>query len=170
MTEPRDSLTDRLARGAARATWRWPALPPLDLRLAAALAGTIALGPLLGIVGAQLLRATIEAENRDLAMQLEARLAPEAARRTGWETLRDAVRQPTMSATLERLAHALPDDARLVSAARGADGRVAVEIATGDPDQLRAALRRDPKLSGMQERGQRRSRDARVIVTLRSRS
>lgn len=170
MTEPRDSLTDRLARRAARVGRGHAAWPRPDMRLVGALIGIIALGPLLTIVGATLLRAGVEAENRVLEARLHARLAPQAAHREAAAALRDAVRQPAMTATLEGLARALPDDARLVSAARGADGGVQVEVSVSDPDQLRGALRRDPALAAMRESGQRRTPDARVVVTLRSRT
>ncbi len=170
MSEPRDSLTDRLARRAARAARARPALAVPDIRLSLALAGVLALGPLLTIVGAQALRGGVEADNRALESQLRSRTAPELARSEAAAVLRDAVRQPALAATLDRLARALPDDARLVSAARGADGHVQVEISASDPDLLRGALRRDPLLAAMRESGQRRTPDARVVVTLRTRA
>ncbi|MCR5872383.1 MULTISPECIES: hypothetical protein [unclassified Sphingomonas] len=169
MTEPRDSLTDRLARNALHAAWVRSPWTAVDLRLAAALVGMLALGPLLTIMGATLLRAGVEAENRALEAQLRVRSAPEAARDGAARALRDAVRSPTLTATLERLARAMPDDARLVSAARGADGLLQVEVSASDPDQLRDALRRDAALAAMRETGQRRTQDARVVVTLRAR-
>lgn len=169
MTEPRDSLTDRLARRAARVARERPALAMRDWRLALALAGIVALAPLVTIIGANVLRAGVEAENRALQTELHTRLAPHEARREAAATLRDAVRRPTLAATLERLARTLPDDARLAVAARAADGGVQIEISSSDPDQLRGALRRDPVLAAMRESGQRRTQDARVVVTLRSR-
>ncbi len=166
MSDPRTSLTDRLARRAARAVRTRPTLGVADLRFALALAALLALGPLLTIVGANLLRAGVDAENRELESQLRTRLAPQVARHEAAARLRDAVRQPALAATLERLARALPDDARLVSAARTADGRLQIEISASDPDQLRGALRRDPVLAALRETGQRRTQDARVVVTL----
>lgn len=169
MNAPRDSLTDRLARRAARAARARPVWVVPDIRLALALAGVVALGPLLTIVGADALRAGVDADNRALESQLRTRTAPQAARGAAAASLRDAVRQPALAATLDRLARALPDDARLVSAAREPDGRIQVEISVSDPDLLRGALRRDPLLAAMRERGQRRTQDARVVVTLRTR-
>ncbi|WP_422057437.1 hypothetical protein [Sphingomonas sp.] len=170
MSAPRDSLTDRLARRAARAARTWPELAVPDMRLALALAGLVALGPLLTIVGAQMLRAGVEADSRELAHQLRARNAPQAARAAAAAVLRDATRQPPFAATLDRLARALPDDARLVSAARDPGGRMLVEISASDPDVLREALRRDALLASLRESGQRRTQDARVVVTLRTRA
>ena len=170
MSDPRNSLTDRLAQHVARAARVRPALAVTDVKLAVALAAIIALAPLLTIVGANMLRVGGEADNRVAERQLRSRLAPQAARREGAAALRDAVRQPALVATLERLARTLPDDARLVSAARTADGRVEIEVSASDPDQLRGALRRDPALAAMRETGQRRTQDARVVVTLRSRA
>ena len=169
MSEPRDSLTDRLARRAVRGVRIPRAFPAFDLHLACAAAAVVALAPLSVIVGAHALRTGVEAENRALKAQLDTRLAPQAARRAAGGALRDAVRAPALTRTLERLAQTLPDDARVVSAMREAGGRVQVEIAVSDPDVLRGALRRDPALAALQESGQRRTPDARVVVTLRSR-
>lgn len=169
MNAPRDSLTDRVARRAARAGRSRPTLAVPDIRLALALAGVLALGPLLTIVGAHALRAGVEADNRALESKLRTDTAPQAARDAAAASLRDAVRQPALAATLDRLARALPDDARLVSAGRDPDGRIQAEISVSDPDLLRGALRRDPLLATMRERGQRRTQDARVVVTLRTR-
>lgn len=168
MTEARDSLTDRLSRGAVRVARKRPTLSARDARVAAALAGAVALGPLLTIVGANLLRADVEAENRVLEARLRVRLAPQTAHADAATVLRDAVRRPAMSVTLEQLARALPDDARLVSAARDAQGRLLFEVSTTDPDALRGALRGQPGFAAMRETGQRRTADARVVVTLRS--
>ncbi len=170
MSPPRDSLTDRLAQRAARAARERPRPSWGDVRVALAVAAVVALGPLLTIVGAGLMRAGVEAGARTLEAQLRSRTAPAAARRDAAAVLRDAVRQPALAATLERLARVLPDDARLVSAARGAEGQLILEIAASDPDLLRGALRRDPMLAAMRESGQRRTADARVVVTLRSRA
>lgn len=169
MSDPRNSLTDRLAQYAARAARLRPALAVRDVKWAVALAAIVALGPLLTIVGANMLRAGVEHDNRVAEHQLRSQLAPQAAQRESAAVLRDAVRQPALTATLERLARALPEDARLVSAARTTDGRVEIEVSAADPDQLRGALRRDAALAAMRETGQRRTQDARVVVTLRSR-
>lgn len=168
MTEARDSLTDRLARGAVRAARNRPTLSARDARVAAALAGAVALGPLLTIVGANLMRVGVEAENRVLDARLRVRLAPQNAHADAATILRDAVRQPAMSVALEQLASALPDDARLVLATRDAQGRLLFEVSTTDPDALRGTLRGQPVFAAMRETGQRRTGDARVVVTLRS--
>jgi len=170
MSAPRDSLTDRLIRRSARAAQARPSLAVSDMRVALALTGLVALGPLLTIVGANLLRAGVVAETRVIEQQVRARHAPQAARDAAAAALRDAVRQPALVATLDRLARALPDDARLVSAAREPNGQLQVEISASDPDLLRGALRRDPLLAILRESGQRRTQDARVVVTLRTRA
>ena len=170
MSAPPSSLIDRLVRRTARVAQVRPKLAVADIRLALALAGLIALGPLLTIVGAHMLRTGVEADNRALASQLRTRNAPQAARGAAAAVLRDATRQPALAATLDRLARALPDDARLVSAVRDADGALLFEISASDPDLLRGALRRDSLLGTLRERGQRRTQDARVVVTLRTRA
>lgn len=170
MSAPHSSLTDRLVRRTARAARARPTLAVADIRLALALAGLVALGPLLTIVGAHMLRAGVAADNRTLANQVRTRDAPQAARAAAAAVLRDATRQPALAATLDRLARALPDDARLVSAVRESDGRLVIEISASDPDLLRGALRRDSLLASLRESGQRRTQDARVVVTLRTRA
>lgn len=171
MTVPPESLTDRVARRAAASVrgrrvlgWR---LSATELRFAAALAALIALAPLLTITGGGALRARVEADRRNLAETLRVREAPQEARRAAAGQLRDAVRMPALAATLERVARAVPPDAQLASAARGADGRLTLEIAVRDPDELRGTIRRDPVLAALRETGQRRLPDARVVVTLR---
>ena len=116
-----------------------------------------------------MLRAGVEAENRALEKQLRTGDAPRAARDAAAASLRDAVRQPALVATLDRLARALPDDARLVSVARESNGQLQIDISASDPDLLRGALRRDPLFITLRESGQRRTPDARVVVTLRTR-
>lgn len=170
MSAPRSSLTDRLLRRTVHAARARPTLAVADIRLALALAGLVALGPLLTIVGAHMLRAGAAADNRALANQVRTRDAPQAARAAAAAVLRDATRQPALAATLDRLARALPDDARLVSAVRESDGRLVIEISASDPDLLRGALRRDSLLASLRESGQRRTQDARVVVTLRTRA
>lgn len=168
MSEPRASLTDRLARGAMLSVRARSAPRACDVRIAMALTGAIALGPLLTIVGATLLRAEIETESRALDARLRARLAPESARADAAAVLRDAVRYPAMTVTLDRLAGALPGEARIVSVARDARGGLMFEISTTDPDALRSVLRDQPAFAGVRETGQRRTPDARLVVTLRS--
>lgn len=170
MSAPRSSLTDRLVRRTVHAARARPTLAAADIRLALALAGLVALGPLVTIVGAHMLRAGVAADNRALADQVRTRDAPQAARAAAAAVLRDATRQPALAATLDRLARALPDDARLVSAVRESDGRLVIEISASDPDLLRGALRRDSLLASLRESGQRRTQDARVVVTLRTRA
>ena len=82
------------------------------------------------------------------------------------ETLRRAVRRSTVAASLDRMAGALPGDARVTRMAQDADGAVEIDIAAPDPDQVRAALRRDGGFAGFREQGQRRA-GALILVSYR---
>ena len=168
MTPPRQSLLDSIARRGAAARSMRLSLPPVDLRFAAALTGLVALGPLLTIAGAGWIRAEVERDTEALRAQGQARFESEGAERRAAMLFRDAVRRPTLSATLDRIARVLPDDARLASVTRAADGVLRIEITTNDPDPLRAALRRDPLFVAMRESAQRRTGDGRVVVTMRT--
>lgn len=168
MTAPRQSLLDSIARRGSAVRPVRLSIPAIDLRFAMALAALIALGPLLTIAGAGWMRAGVVQDTEALRAQGRARLDAEGARQRAALLFRDAVRRPTLSVTLDRIARVLPDDARLASAAREADGALRVEIAASDPDPLRAALRRDPLFAAMRESGQRRTEDGRVVVTMRT--
>ncbi len=141
-------------------------MPAADIRFAAALAGAIALGPLLTIAAAGAVRESVERERAELKAKVEARFADERARSAAAALLRSAVRGAPLAVTLDRIARALPADARLVSGARDAGNGLRIEVATSDPDRLRGMLRRDPLFAAMREIGQRRTADARVVVTL----
>ena len=135
MTPPRQSLLDSIARRGAAARSMRLSLPPVDLRFAAALTGLVALGPLLTIAGAGWIRAEVERGTEALRAQGQARFESEDAERRAAMLFRDAVRRPTLSATLDRIARVLPDDARLASVTRAADGVLRIEITTNDPDR-----------------------------------
>ncbi|MEI9851845.1 MAG: hypothetical protein WDN24_14570 [Sphingomonas sp.] len=79
------------------------------------------------------------------------------------------MRRPTIGATLDALARALPPEASLIRAGRDAQGLLTVEVAAPDPDQLRAAIRRDPLLAALRDTGQRQQ-EATMIVTMRERA
>ncbi|MAX01124.1 MAG: hypothetical protein CMN72_16105 [Sphingomonas sp.] len=76
-----------------------------------------------------------------------------------------AMHRPGPAATIDRLAAVLPEEAMLVSVARGADGALTLVLATNDPDRLRGALRRDPGFAKLRDRGQRQG-DGVMLVTL----
>lgn len=124
----------------------------------------IAAGPLLTIAGAKLLAA----QQRAAAARIESEAAPRigAAKAAGEARAQiDAVlRRPTLGATIEALARALPADAALVRAGRTAQGVLEIEVAVADPDRLRAALRRAPAFARLRNTGQRQA-DAKMIVT-----
>ena len=128
-------------------------------------AGLIGLGPILTIGGAKLLTG----RERTQTARLEAELAPKMARRSDAEQARERLAQvlerPTLAATLDALARALPKDASLARAERVGEGELQLEVGTPDPDSLRGALRRAPALARLRETGQRRG-DAGMIVAL----
>lgn len=166
--ETRDSLADRMAQRFGAGSMRTgPALSgPLDWRLATALAGLIALGPLATIVGA----AALERDARAEAARVEAKAAPqlkaETREKAARASLRAAAHDPGVAIWLDRVAAAIPVDARVARMTKAADGALELEISTPDPDLLRGALRRNPALTGFRETGQRRA-GAMIAVTLR---
>jgi hypothetical protein len=166
--EIRDSLADRMAQRLAAREPRAPRPEGVrvDWRLAASLAALIALGPLVTIVGAGLLERNARAEAARLGAQAAPRLKAEAQARDARTALRGAVRDAGVAVWLDRLAAAIPADARVARMARAADGAIEIEITAPDPDLLRTALRRDPALTGFRETGQRRA-GAMIAVTLR---
>lgn len=105
------------------------------------LAALLAAGPLATLAGAQWLTARTDAEAARLARQAapvaRAAEAEEAAR----DVLRAAVARPGPAAMLERMARVLPAEDRLTLLRRDANGVLRLEVATTDPDRLRASLR-----------------------------
>jgi hypothetical protein len=138
----------------------------VDWRLAAGLTALIALGPLATIVGAGLIEGRAQAEAARLTAQAAPRLKAEAQARDARAALRGAVRDAGAAVWMDRLAVAIPADARIARMDKAADGAIEIEITAPDPDLLRAALRRDPALAGFRETGQRRA-GAMIAVTLR---
>lgn len=158
------SLAQRLSAFARRApaggVGKWP-----EGRVAMVVALLLLAGPLLTIGGARLLAE----RQRTTATRIEAEAAPRiAAAEAAIEArsqLGAILGRRTLGATVEALARALPADATLVRAERNAQGRLALEIATADPDRLRAALRRAPAFTRLRNTGQRQA-DAAMIVLL----
>lgn len=124
-------------------------------RIGWAIGALIAAGPLLTIAGAEWLRARVEAET----VRLEADHAPrQAAAVRAAEArglLRGTLTAPAIGPTLDRLAAVLPDEDRLTAAVVDGAGVLSVEIATVDPDRLRAALR-GTRMGALREMGQQR--------------
>ncbi|MCW4460099.1 hypothetical protein OK349_00120 [Sphingomonas sp. BT-65] len=168
MEDARDSLADRMAqRFAAREVRAEPRSPgPVNWRLAAALAGMIALGPLTTIVGAGVIEHGARAEAARLQTQAAPRLNAEERERAVRAALRTAARDAGVAVWLDRVAVAIPAEARVARMVKAADGAFELEISTPDPDLLRGALRADPALAGFRETGQRRA-GAMIAVTLR---
>lgn len=71
-----------------------------------------------------------------------------------------------VEASLATLGAHLPQDARLVSVERKADGALLIVLETGDPDLLRNALASEPWFERFVERGQSVTPDGGMRVTL----
>ncbi|ODP39494.1 hypothetical protein BFL28_10095 [Sphingomonas turrisvirgatae] len=136
---------------------RTPDMPAIDWRWAAALIGLIALGPVLTIGGAKMLERDALATAARVQAEAAPRIAAAAQDHDARELLRAAVRRPTASVWLDRVAAALPAEARVARMTQAADGAVELEITAPDPDPVRTALRRDPAFAGFREAGQRRA-------------
>lgn len=136
---------------------RWPAV---------ALALLIAAGPACTIGGAQLLRAAAAGEAARLEAQAAPRRAAERGREQARHVLGAAIIRPGPAALLDQIAAVLPQDDTLTRAERAADGSLEIEVATGDPDALRSAMRRQPALAGLRDVRQREG-EGRTIVLLR---
>ncbi|PKP91035.1 MAG: hypothetical protein CVT77_13435 [Alphaproteobacteria bacterium HGW-Alphaproteobacteria-16] len=172
MDERQDALIDRMTQRLAPPTAAKPraapriAMPRIDWRFVAAMAGMAALGPLATIIGADVLAGRAMTE----AARAQARAAPvlkaEQADLAARDLLRRVQDTPTVAVLIDRVAAQLPAEARIVRAARPASGGLTLEISTADPDQLRGQLRRDPLLRTFRETGQRRA-GAMIVVTLR---
>lgn len=125
------------------------------------LALMLPLGPLVTLGIAEWLAA----ETRAAAAASPARRTVEAAATERGEIAR--LGPNGIAATLDRVARALPPDDRLAMLAAGAGDapRLTARIATTDPDRLRAALARDPVLSGLRSVGEAEG-DGTIIVSL----
>jgi len=159
-----ERMTQRLAARPSRAPG--PLMHALDWWRAGALAALIALGPLLTIVGAGLIERNAQAETARLTAKAAPRVKAEARERDARTALRAAARDAGAAVWMDRLAAAIPAEARVARIGKAADGTLEIEITAPDPDLLRAALRRDPALAGFRETGQRRA-GAMIAVTLR---
>lgn len=143
-----------------------PLLPPIEWRVAAALAALVALGPLLTIVGADVLERGVRAEQARLRAQAAPRIAAVAADRDARALLRAAVREAPVTVWLDRAAAVLPGDARVSRMSRDVDGAVKIDVTAPDPDLVRGAMRRDPHFARFRETGQRRA-GAMILISYR---
>lgn len=137
--------------------------------LAAAIAISIALGPLCTLAGAKWIAATDRREVQRLRDELDPRLAAERESDEARGQLARTAARPMMGVTLEALARGIPADSTIARVERSPQGFLEVDVSTPDPDRLRAAIRRDPALSRLRDTSQRQS-DAMMIVTLRETS
>ena len=153
--DPAPSLAEQLAAAARRA----PSGPGDRRTLGWALALLLPLGPILTGLGANRLAVRIAADTPDAG--------PGAASRTERHELA-RLGAGGFAPTLDRIARLLPPEARLVSVAvdriEGEEALTA-EIATADPDRLRAALSRDPSSAKLRTVGERRG-DGVLIVSV----
>ena len=159
-------LVETRARFGALRLPEWRALGPGDWRISAAIALLIAAGPIATIIGAGLLARGARAETARLHAQLDPRIAAAAAVARDRTQLSALLRRPTLSAMIEALARALPSDAALLRAERDRQRLLELDISTPDPDQLRAALRREPMLANLHDTGQRQEA-ATMVVSLK---
>lgn len=165
----RDSLVPRLIAAAQMrlSALRQPAgQGPREWQVGAAVALLIAAGPVATIAGAGLLARATRAETLRLQTEATPRVAAQQAAARDRIELGAVLRRPTLGATLEALARALPAEAVLLRAQRDRHGLLEVEVAAPDPDQLRAALRREPMLAALRDAGQRQG-EAAMIVSLK---
>jgi len=131
-----------------------------------ALAALIAAGPLATLAGATLLANAVERETTRLEATLAPRRITEQRRAAAHGALSAALLRPGLAALLDGVAAALPADAALVRAERGADGALVLEVSVSDPDALRSALRRVPGLAGLRDVRQQEG-EGRTLVLLR---
>jgi hypothetical protein len=176
--EPPASLATQLrasaGAGAAKfrerlAAWRAQepaATPRRAWQVAGAVALLIALGPVATIAGGHLLAGQSRAESRQLKARAEPRIAADRLAERDRAALGAVLRRAGVGAVIEALARALPPEAALARAERNRDGLIELDIATPDPDKLRAALRREPLLATLRDSGQRQG-DAAMLVSFR---
>ncbi len=136
-----------------------------DRRAGIAVAVLLVAAPLAVWAGARWTESGVRGDIVATEATARPRLAVLAARTAARAEFEPLLSTPGVAATLDGLATALPGDAGLARAGRGADRRLSVDVATADPDRLRAALRRSPTTAGLRDAGQRRV-DGGMTVTL----
>lgn len=161
--DPAPSLAERL--GSAIADRGAAVPPPADARrLGIMLAILLPLGPVLTLAGAEALAAWTR---RVAAATANGAAAGRADRAAAERRELGALGSTSLAERVEEMARTLPGDDRLVSLARTDDARggLLAEVATTDPDRLRAAIARDPATARLRSIGER-SGDGVLIVTL----
>lgn len=172
--QPPGSLAQKLGEAARGWRWRMPkgggeGPHAHDWKLAAGLAALIAAGPLLTLGGATLLTSGANREIAKLRHQAEPLIARAERMQQERRQLAAVLGRPTLAATLDALARALPPDATLVRLERDNRGLLAAEVATPDPDRLRTTLREEPALALLRDAGQHQG-DAMMVVSLSERA
>jgi hypothetical protein len=165
LTEPTPqtpSLAERVFARLRRSGGDFPAGG--GWRFGVALAVLLAAGPVATLVGARIAENRALAAGAALTRTAAPRLEEARAHMAARDTLAPLLSRPTLGATLEGLARALPPENSLVRAERGEDGRLSIDVASPDPDPLRAALRREPVTQGLRDAGQRGG-DGAMVVT-----
>lgn len=140
---------------------------PTGRRIAAAVALLIAAGPLVTLLGADMLAAGARSESAELATRLAPRMAAERAAEQARAQMRATIAGPMLGATLEAVARALPANATVLRAERTRDGALEFEISAPDPDQLRPTLRALPGIGTFRNTGQRQGETG-MIVSFRA--
>lgn len=152
--DPAPSLAERL--GAAARVSEGPVRRSRAIGWALAL--LLPLGPILTQFGADAMTAHLAA--------LPAPTESEPSRRERHALAR--LGPAAFAATVDRIARLLPPEARLVSLAvdrRDGDAALTAEIATADPDRLRAALAREAGGARLRAVGERRG-DGVILVSV----
>jgi len=137
-----------------------------DWWIAGALAALLAAGPVATIIGANMLAGSARAEVEGLRGEAAPRVAADRALAKDRAGLVALLRRPSLGATVEALARALPPEAALVRIERNPAGLLEVDITAPDPDKLRAALHREPALVRLRDAGQQRG-ELTMTVSLR---
>jgi len=126
----------------------------------------IAAGPVVTILGANLLASGMRVEVEHLREQAAPRVAAAGLAARERAELVGLLRRPVLGATAEALARVLPAEATLVRVERNTAGLLEVDLTAPDPDKLRAALRREPALARLRDAGQQQGELA-MTVSLR---
>jgi hypothetical protein len=128
---------------------------PTGRRIAVTVGLLIAAGPLVTLLGAEVLTARARSEAAGLSAHLAPRAAAERVAEAARTEMRTAATGPMLGATLEAIARALPANATVLRAERTRDGAVELEVSAPDPDQLRPALRSLAGIGTFRNTGQR---------------
>ncbi|PTQ09870.1 hypothetical protein CLG96_11930 [Sphingomonas oleivorans] len=126
--------------------------------------------PIATFLGAHMLAAANDAARLEVERRAAVKIAAVAAAREGARAramLAPLMARPTVAETIERLAQALPADARINALSRDGKGAIGAEIDCADPDALRLALQGDPLLGTFRMIGQTDADDG-VRVTLKA--